>query len=55
VFVIEGNAPEIKWETMMKRQQARFPGRQGKQAGGKPAGGQSRKNFNAYLREVRAH
>ncbi|KAH3882245.1 uncharacterized protein LOC127881884 [Dreissena polymorpha] len=52
VFVIEGSAPEIKWETMMKRQQTRFPGRQGKAGGGsKPAGSQNRRNFNACLKE----
>ncbi|XP_052801337.1 uncharacterized protein LOC128232037 [Mya arenaria] len=51
VFVIEGSAPELKWDTMMKRQQARFPGRQGKPPGAKPGGTQNRRNFNACLRE----
>ncbi|WAR02389.1 GEN-like protein [Mya arenaria] len=52
VFVIEGSAPELKWDTMMKRQQARFPGRQGKPPGAKPGGTQNRRNFNACLREL---
>ncbi|XP_060556631.1 flap endonuclease GEN homolog 1-like, partial [Ruditapes philippinarum] len=51
VFVIEGAAPELKWDTMIKRQQSRFPGRQGKQAPQRPAGKQTRRNFNSWLKE----
>ncbi|XP_045174861.2 uncharacterized protein LOC123536104 [Mercenaria mercenaria] len=51
VFVIEGSAPELKWDTMIKRQQSRFPGRQGKQPPQRPAGKQTRRNFNSWLKE----
>jgi hypothetical protein len=37
---------------MIKRQQSRFPGRQGKQAPQRPAGKQTRRNFNSWLKEV---
>ena len=48
MFVVEGKAPELKWEAMMKRQQLRFPGRQGKQSQHR----QGRRNFNRCLKEV---
>lgn len=51
VFVIEGSAPELKWNTMMKRQQTRFPGRQSKPQNQKPER-QNRRNFNNCLKEV---
>ena len=49
VFVIEGEAPELKLETMARRQQARF--------GGAPAKGAyrakgKRSHFKIWLREV---
>lgn len=49
VFVIEGCAPELKQQVMVKRQETRFPQR--KAVGGQRRGG--RRNFNACLKEVR--
>ncbi|XP_046339570.2 uncharacterized protein LOC124120732 isoform X2 [Haliotis rufescens] len=45
VFVIEGAAPQLKWQEMRRRQQALGRGRGGR------AGGGGRSNFNARLRE----
>ncbi|KAL4225143.1 Flap endonuclease GEN 1 [Mactra antiquata] len=51
VFVIEGDAPELKWDTMAKRQQTRYFGRTGKQSPQKQAVKQTRRNFNRWLKE----
>ena len=59
VFVVEGEAPELKWEAMQKRQQARFqqqPKNSYRGRGGRPQGRggkqQGRRNFNSCLKEV---
>ncbi|KAL5007748.1 hypothetical protein ScPMuIL_016554 [Solemya velum] len=49
VFVVEGEAPELKWEAMWKRQQARFPGQPAGR--GRGQGKASRRNFKSCLKE----
>lgn len=51
VFVMEGEAPKIKAETMSKRTQGRLGGFQ-KSAAPKSTTNTSRGRFNAVLREV---
>ena len=52
MFVIEGEAPELKWQTMADRQQVR----QGKPAGGKAVKATARRanrsHFKIVIREV---
>ena len=52
MFVIEGEAPELKWQTMADRQQVR----QGKPAGGKAVKATARRanrsHFKTVIREV---
>ena len=52
MFVIEGEAPELKWQTMADRQQVR----QGKPAGGKAVRATARRanrsHFKTVIREV---
>ncbi|KAL2082715.1 hypothetical protein ACEWY4_022533 [Coilia grayii] len=51
VFVMEGEAPKLKAETMSKRSEMRFGGFQKKAPKAKPAKSTSRGRFNAVLRE----
>lgn len=48
MFVIEGDAPELKWQTMADRQQVR----QGKAAGAKPAKTSARKASRSHFKTV---
>ncbi|XP_064635840.1 uncharacterized protein LOC135493019 [Lineus longissimus] len=50
VFVVDGEAPELKWEAMMIRQQARF-GHAGVRTGGKPAKRPGRSHFRRLINE----
>ena len=54
IFVIDGEAPELKWEEMSRRTQVRY-GAPGK--GGKPPAPRHKKggrsNFKVWLREVK--
>ncbi|KAL3841381.1 hypothetical protein ACJMK2_019535 [Sinanodonta woodiana] len=47
IFVVDGDAPELKWDVMQKRLQARHPGKFPTKAAGK----QGRKKFRTYLKE----
>ncbi|KAK3608521.1 hypothetical protein CHS0354_010376 [Potamilus streckersoni] len=47
IFIVDGEAPELKWDVMQKRLQARHPGKFQTKAAGK----QGRKNFRSYLKE----
>lgn len=60
VFVIDGEAPELKWEEMARRTQARYGGGGGGRGRGrgKTAGGGGKKtgrrsNFRVWLKEVK--
>lgn len=52
VFVMEGEAPKLKAETMSKRTEMRFGGFQKKAPKPPAAKSTSRGRFNAVLREV---
>ena len=54
VFVIEGDAPELKLETMARRQQARYghARRGGANGGTRMAGKGQRSRFKTWLKEV---
>lgn len=52
LFVMEGEPPKLKAETMSKRTEMRFGGFQKKAPKAKPAKNTGRGRFNAVLREV---
>ncbi|PIK50889.1 Flap endonuclease GEN-like 1 [Apostichopus japonicus] len=50
VFVVDGEPPEMKWETISSRVNARFAGR-GRRGGGNPKQRTSRSHFKRFIKE----
>lgn len=53
VFVVDGEPPEMKWETISSRVNARFASKgRGKRGGGNPKQRTSRSHFKRFIKEV---